>query len=257
MKTIRKILMLLGLPVLALAQTNILATTTLSAAVPAPLGGATSTTVTLASCTAVKAPSLVNGTQGSTLFTWLGEAMQVTAVPSTSPCLVNVMRGMFNPTKAFAHPSGELVFVGDPQGFSGAPVGTHPEGVCALGAINYYPDIHTLDGTLWGCRSDLVWGFAGPSLDAYGAIPNRTKVVTTYTATYWDYFIAVDTTSSAFTLTLPSAAAVPGKVYVIQDEGGDAGTHTLTVTTANGCASITTNYAACRVISNGTAWFAF
>ena len=257
MKTIRKILLLLGLPVLMFAQTNTFTTTYLSAAVPAPTAG-TATSIALNSCTGVNAPSLPNGTSGSVLFTFDGEPMQVIQVVNTSPCIVTVNRGILpGGSRAFAHPTGLLVFIGNPEWYSGAAVGTHPQGTCTAANLNVNPDIHTLDGTFWGCRSDGVWGFAGPSIDAYGAIPNRTLVSTTYTALPWDYFIAVNTTGGAFTLTLPTASLMPGKVYIIQDEGDDASSNHLTVTTANGCASITTSYGSCRVISNGTAWFAF
>lgn len=256
MNTIKKILLIVGLPVLALAQTNTFSTTTLSSAVATSTPGSALTTVYLASCTNVVAPSLTSGTIGSALYVDR-ELMQTTAVASTSPCVVQVQRGFGNGTRVTGHATGALVWLGKPDWYSGAAVGTAPSGSCTLANIYAYPDIHVLDGTIWGCRSDGVWGLAGPSTGAYGAIPNRTYVTTTYTATFWDYYIAVNTTGAAFTLTLPAAAAVPGKIYIIQDEGDDAGTNHLTVTTANGCATISTSYGACRVISNGTAWFAF
>lgn len=83
-----------------------------------------------------------------------------------------------------------------------------------------------------------------------------------YTATLNDYIIGVDTSGGAVTITIPSAAAVAGKLYIINDEGADAGTHNITVATegsetidGSASGSIATNNGTLRIYSDGTNWF--
>lgn len=255
MNKLLRILALLGLPVLAMAQQNTFTTTTLSAAITS-----TQTTFNVASGTGINGPSNGNGpfnggqgTLGSALYIDR-ELVQVTSISSTT---VSVQRGQYG-TAARSHASGALVYIsGDPTWFSQAAVGTAPAGTCTLSTLLNSPDIHVLDGTIWACGSDGLWGFGGLGFTAYGA-PNVRKTTTaSYAALYWDSYIGVGTISAGVTITLPAAAAVPGKIYFIVDEAGDAASHTITVTTASGCASITTNNGSCRVRSNGTAYIAF
>ncbi len=79
-----------------------------------------------------------------------------------------------------------------------------------------------------------------------------------------DTIIGVTSTSSAYTVTLSAADAVAGRVIIIKDESGAAGTNHITVNTAggktiDGAASITisVNYGVLRVYSDGTNWFTF
>jgi len=83
-----------------------------------------------------------------------------------------------------------------------------------------------------------------------------------YTATVNDYIIGVDTTGGAVTITLASALVSAGAVYIIKDEGGDAGSNNITIATEgsetiDGAASktVSTNYATTRLYSDGTNWF--
>ncbi len=83
-----------------------------------------------------------------------------------------------------------------------------------------------------------------------------------YTATVNDYLIGVDTTGGAVTITLPSAGAIAGKVFVINDEGGNAGTANITIATegsetidGSATATISTNYASLKIYSDGTNFF--
>ena len=258
MTKLLRILALLGLPILALAQQNTLTTTTISSAVTS-----TNTNyIIVASVTGINAPTLggggITGTQGnsgSALFID-NELMTVISINSSSKT-VYVQRGT-NGTRAATHAANQLVWIGgDPTWFSGAAVGTHPQGTCTAANLYIVPDIHILDGTIWNCGSDGFWGFAGLGLDAYGSPMAKTAVTGNYTAKPWDKYLAYTSTSSAYTLTLPAASSLNGKVYVIVDESGHAASDNITVTTANGCASITANYGSCRIRSNGTAWFAF
>ena len=262
-KTLIKLLLVLGLslPVMAPAQTNTFTVTTLAAAITASVPGTNPVCFTVASATGIVGPSLTNGPFGgtqSTVGSFLfidGEMDQVQSVGNTTVCAFRGVGG----TRVTGHQKGALVLIGNADWYSQAASGVQPTGTCTLASIYAYPDVHPLDRTFWGCRADGIWGFAGPGLASNGAPVNRTVVAaSTYTATYWDYYLAVTyTATGAVTVTLPAASAVPGKVYLIVDEGDDAGSHNITVTTANGCASITANYGACRVMSNGTAYFAF
>lgn len=259
-KRLAKLLLILGLPVLALAQTNTLNTTYLSAAITAGTPGTNTVCFQVNSATNISGPSLNNGPFGgtqSTVGSFLlidGEFIQVQNVSGTTVCGFRGMGG----TPVTGHQANALVLIGNADWFSQAPQGKFPTGTCTLTSLYAYPDVHPIDRTWWGCRADGIWGFAGPGLASGGTPVNRTVVAAAaYTATYWDYEIAVTYTSTgAVTVTLPAANEVPGKVYVIVDEGNDAGSNNITVTTAHGCAAIESNYGACTVMSNGTAYYA-
>lgn len=245
MNKLRKLLLILGLPILALAQTNTFTTTTLSSAIASASPGQAATTVYLGSCTGVNPPSLSSGTIGSALFIDK-ELLQVTAVPSTSPCVATVQRGFSNGTRVTGHLTGTLVWIGNPEWYSGAPAGSTPSGTCTKTALNVYPDIHVLDGSIYTCDSLGLWGYAGPGLSSPYLRNSVTQVSGTYAALYTDQ--TIEATANSFTITLPAAAAYPGKAYILSNTSSG----TVTVTTAHGCASYTT--AGCTVYSNGTLW---
>lgn len=74
--------------------------------------------------------------------------------------------------------------------------------------------------------------------------------------------IGVDTTGGAVTVTLASDDVAAGKIVVINDEGGAAGTNSITVATegsetidGSATATISTNYGSLRLYSNGSNWF--
>ena len=74
--------------------------------------------------------------------------------------------------------------------------------------------------------------------------------------------ILVTDTSSAWTVTLDSDDAVEGKVIVVKDASGLAGTNNITIDTEGaelidgaGSTSIATNYGTVRLMSDGTNWF--
>lgn len=79
-----------------------------------------------------------------------------------------------------------------------------------------------------------------------------------------DYIIGVDTTSAAVTVTIPTALMEDGRVLIINDEGGNAGTNNITVATGgsekvDGAAtgSITTDYGTLALYSDGSNWYSF
>ncbi|GEM_PF-3263538 len=80
-----------------------------------------------------------------------------------------------------------------------------------------------------------------------------------------EYYIGVTTTTGARTVTLPPAATVgTGKIYIIKDESGGAGTNNITID-ANGTETIdgsltlviNANYGKFSIISDGSNWFTF
>jgi hypothetical protein len=99
---------------------------------------------------------------------------------------------------------------------------------------------------------DHTWG-AQPGLAVTG----------NYTMTGLEPRVAVTSTSSAWTVTLPAANGVPaGNVYVIADESGAAGTNNITVSRAGAdtfvdgatTKAISTNGGVLRVYSTGAKW---
>jgi hypothetical protein len=80
-----------------------------------------------------------------------------------------------------------------------------------------------------------------------------------------DYYIGIDSTSNAVTLTLPAAAtAGTGKTYVIKDESGQAGTNAITIDgdgteTVDGVTSfdISSPYGAAHLYTDGSNWFIY
>ena len=90
----------------------------------------------------------------------------------------------------------------------------------------------------------------------------RTAVRADYTPTDDDYYIGVADTSAPRTVTLPPAKGREGRVYVVKDESGGAGTHPIAVKagpgeTIDGVGALTigTGYGVVRVTSSGEDWF--
>ena len=110
--------------------------------------------------------------------------------------------------------------------------------------------------------SDLGTVLSNLGLRASGTAPGVFSSMTTafvtktsaYTAAATDRIIFVDSTSAAVTITLP--ASVAGKDYIIKDWKGTSATNNITIsfTSIDGAATkvISTNYAAVRVIGDGT-----
>ena len=244
MKTLKLILFATLLAAFGLAQQNTLTTTTLSSALTSG-----SNYVVLVSSTGINIP--VPGIAGS--FGYVDREMfQFLAIspPGTTTNVQYLIQRGVNGTRAAAHASGQIVWIGNGDWFSGGPVGTGLAGTCVIANIYAYPVINVLDGTFQTCDSLKLWGYAGPSGLSDGLRSSVTQITATYTATYWDNIISA--TSGTFALTLPAAAAFPGKVYFLTNPGSG----TVTVTTATGCVSMATT-TACRVYSDGTAWRLF
>lgn len=95
-------------------------------------------------------------------------------------------------------------------------------------------------------------------IDSLTGLWNNVSKTAAYTATDDDVWIRVDTTGGAVTITLPTAASIAGRYYIVQKI---AGGNNVTVDgdgaeTINGAANktISTQWAALLVISDGTNW---
>lgn len=85
-----------------------------------------------------------------------------------------------------------------------------------------------------------------------------------YTVLGTDYFLSVDTSGGAVTVTLPAATALAGRTFVIKDMGGAAAVSNITIggggtnLVGGGAAAATkvlsAAYSGATVISNGTTW---
>lgn len=91
---------------------------------------------------------------------------------------------------------------------------------------------------------------------------NRTAVTANYTVTATDYVVAVTNTDAARTITLASAIVAAGKILIVKDESGGAGTNNITVATEGSetidgasIAVINVNYGSLTLYSDGTNWF--
>lgn len=95
-----------------------------------------------------------------------------------------------------------------------------------------------------------------------GQIHKRTAVSANYTVLTTDYIVAVTSTASARTITLPSTHKA-GQVYIIKDESGGANTNNITISgngkTIDGTSTkvINTAYGFFQIYSNGTNYFTF
>lgn len=87
---------------------------------------------------------------------------------------------------------------------------------------------------------------------------------TAYTTKQVDEFVGVDTNDAAVTVTLDSASASRAGTKVIKDEGGNAGTNSITVDTegsetidGSSSTSIATNDGVLRLYSDGANWYTY
>lgn len=93
----------------------------------------------------------------------------------------------------------------------------------------------------------------------------RTATAINYTVLDTDYYIGVTDTSVARTITLPTAASKPGRIFIVKDEFGTAQTNNISVQTNNVSEFIdgqrphliARNYGAIGVISDGSNWNTF
>lgn len=90
----------------------------------------------------------------------------------------------------------------------------------------------------------------------------HTAVASNYTVTFEDDIIGVDTSNNPVTITLPEIQDIGGKIYIITDEGGNAGINNITVETTGSDlilgeteVIINSDYNSITLYNNGTNWF--
>ena len=93
----------------------------------------------------------------------------------------------------------------------------------------------------------------------------RVKKESSAGAAATDHFIGVDTTSQSVTITLPATnSVVVGKIFLIKDEGGNAGTNNITIATTgnvnidgDSTIKLDTDYASVSVYYSGAEWHVY
>ncbi|QNN23307.1 hypothetical protein HED60_13825 [Planctomycetales bacterium ZRK34] len=137
------------------------------------------------------------------------------------------------------------------QGVSADLLTDATKGTCYRGEMLYCTDDRTLS------IADADAGASLPNIIPVGSMVRRVAVSSSpYDADLSDYYVGVDTSSGAITVNLP--ASTSGKVIVVKDEGGNAGTNNITVVgTIDGGTNhtINVNYGTVSLIGDGSAWF--
>jgi hypothetical protein len=137
----------------------------------------------------------------------------------------------------------------EPSLVGGSVIGNIPAG--NISAITTQDAINELDTEKVAKAGDTMLGSLGLP------IVNKTG---TYTATASDHTIICDATSGAFTINLPTAVGITGRVYVIKkiDATGNAITvDGATTETIDGALTklVNTQYLSVTIQSNGTNWY--
>ncbi len=94
---------------------------------------------------------------------------------------------------------------------------------------------------------------------------NRTTVAdAAYTIVATDHIVTYTALTTGRIVTLPTAASITGREYIIKDESGNAGTNNITVATTSSqtidgasTRAISTAYGVLRIYSNGSNWFTY
>ncbi len=115
-------------------------------------------------------------------------------------------------------------------------------------------------------RLNLTAGTGGVRIISGLIVPVTTKATadTPYTILGTDYFISCDTSGGVLTVTLPNAATVAGRSYVIRDTAGNAAVNNITIGSAGGnligggssaaTKVLSAAYSGATVYSNGVTW---
>ncbi len=143
---------------------------------------------------------------------------------------------------------------------------TNTNGSMTLTAGENVTDAMNFTASGAASRMTLTAGTGSISLQS-GIVVKKKDVVfadSPYTVLGTDYFLSVDTSGGAITVTLPNAATLAGRTYVIRDTGGAAAASNITVATGGGnlvgggasaaTKTISAAYAGATVYSNGVTW---
>lgn len=112
-----------------------------------------------------------------------------------------------------------------------------------------------------GANSITINANTGSETVNYTGINNTNSP---YTVLATDYAIGADSTAGVISILLPNAPAT-GRIFVVKDLAGTAGTNNITVTTVGGAVNIdgatsfvmNTNYEAANLLFNGTSYLIF
>jgi len=166
-----------------------------------------------------------------------------------------------------------ILVLGPGKFYAGEDPSHHPGGILGVDQSNSYTQVkahQTGNGVEITDSSNVVLATFVSTNKIFttngGQIVERTGTSSTsYTVLASDYIVAVTSTSSAVTVTLPAAAAGnAGQVWIVKDESGGAATHNITVKTNGGTIDgvaagtgkvINTNYGSLKAYSNGTNYF--
>jgi len=123
-------------------------------------------------------------------------------------------------------------FMGDGSRLTGITAGGGAAGGGIFTEINGATAYTTSSITVGSTNApSYPFSVVGISQLSGGVIYKRVYKTGDYTLTPADYYIGVDTTGGAVTLTLPAAGAVlDGQTWVVKDEGGNASSNNITIT---------------------------
>ena len=115
-----------------------------------------------------------------------------------------------------------------------------------------------------GTTGSIILGITNATVATIGNMGWSRIATAVDVNTTTEVIVGVTDTSIARTITLDTDDVIAGRVIIVKDESGAAGTNNITVATEgaetiDGAASvdITVNYGALRVYSDGTNWFTF
>ena len=217
MKTMKLTLILLALPLLALAQLNTLTTTTLSSAIAENAGSNSATNCfQVASATGISGPNLATGTQGSSLFIDR-ELIQVQSVSGTTICGFRGTQG----TRASGHANSSTVWIGNADWYQQSdPAGTN----CSLGTQYADPYINVKNGRIWHCTGTR-WAIPYGSMFIPPAECWMTATTTTFgtgpalvRAAAGNLVLAGTISSTAGTVTVDCPARIPTNIAPANSE---------------------------------------
>jgi hypothetical protein len=184
----------------------------------------------------------------------------MTVVSDNGSGLLGVERGQGG-TRLHPHLSGSTVWIGYPGWFFNSDPAAGITTVGGAGLLST-PEINVPATNPPYIKANP--GGAGTQINYYYPWEAKainiavTKILTgAYTALVTDCIIEYTTLTAGSTVTLPAVTAVPqGKAFIIKDGAGAAATYTITISPNVDGASktITTNYGAYRVYSNGAAY---
>ncbi len=143
---------------------------------------------------------------------------------------------------------------------------TNTNGSMTLTAGENVTDAMNITASGAASRLNLTAGTGSVRLLSGLVVPVTTKATadTPYTVLGTDYFISCDTSGGVLTVTLPNAAALAGRTFVIRDTAGSAAVNNITIATAGGnlvgggaaaaTKTLSAAYSGATVYSNGVTW---